>query len=105
MPRRIVAEHDDLDVLQTHAAVFRPTAVIADAHPHDAVHCVEDREPEVSGFEIRFLQMLERSPRLMLMMPGRNLAAFAGNLAFPVDDDCRGSGVRPFSSSVPRTRD
>ena len=101
MPRRVVAEHNDFDILQAHTAIgLRPAAIVADAHAHNAVHGIEDGKPKIARLEIGFLQMLERPPRFVFVMAGQvHLSVFAGDLAFTVDNDCRVEmAILPFSS-------
>ena len=87
--RRVVAEHDEFDALQSHHPVdLRPAAVVADAHPHDRALVLPDVEAEVAGQEIALLQMLEGAGRVVFGMAGQmHLAVLADDLALAVRQD------------------
>jgi hypothetical protein len=99
--RRVVAEHDQLNLLQAeHAPAFRPAAVVADHHPHvDAVEPAhrraDHREAEIAHLEIALLQVLHLALRVELGVPGQmHLAVFQQDLAGRADQD-RGIEVPP----------
>src|SRR5262249_31316187 len=63
---RVVAEHDQLDALQSHHAVgFRPAAIVAYAHADDAAQGAPYGKAEVPRLEIALFQMLERTLRVV----------------------------------------
>src|SRR3984885_3003057 len=89
--RRVVAEHDHFDALQSHDAIgLGPAPVIADAHAHNAAKRAPNRESEVARLEVALFQMLEASLRLGIGVPGQvHFAVFADDAARP-----RGNSVR-----------
>ena len=89
--RRVVAEHDQLDALETHHPVgLGPAPVVADAHPHDAVHGAEHGEAQVAGLEVALLEMLVDLARLGLRMAGdMDLAVLPGDLPLAIDQNGR----------------
>src|ERR1700730_11062930 len=71
LDRRVVAEGNDLDPLQPHDAPgFRPTPVVADAHPDDGVKDAPYFETLVADIEIALFEMLEGSIGQMFGVPG-----------------------------------
>ena len=94
--RRVVAQHDHLDALQPHHAIgLGPAAVVADRHADDAAERAEHREAQVADFEIALLEILERTPRLVLGVAGQvNLAVLAEDAAVLVDENRRVVAMR-----------
>ncbi len=91
MARRVVAEHDHLDVLQAHHAVgLGPAPVIADAHAEVAAHRLPHAKAQVADLEVALLQVLEGAPGLVLGVARQvDLAVLAGDLAGAIDQDRR----------------
>src|SRR3546814_19443555 len=91
MHRRVVAAQDHLCPLQAHDAIgLRPAAVVADAHAEDAADGAPDRKAGIAEREITPLEMLEVTPRFVLVMAGEMpLALFSCDLAVEVDQDRR----------------
>ena len=59
---RVVAERDDLYVLQPHDMEgFEPPPVVADAHPDDRVERAPDLEALIADLEVALLEMLKRA--------------------------------------------
>src|SRR3546814_8915515 len=81
----------DLCPLQAHdAGGLRPAAVVADAHAEDAAEGAPDRKAGIAEVEITLLEMLEGTPRFVLVMAGQmHLAVFSDDLAVAVDQDRR----------------
>src|SRR5207237_359658 len=86
---RVVAERHDLDPLQPHDAPgFRPTPVIADAHPDDRIESPPHPESLVANIEIALFEMLEGCLGQMLRMPGKvDLAVAPDDPAVTLDQD------------------
>src|SRR6202162_2739376 len=91
---RVVAEHNHFDALKAHHSIgFRPAAVVADAHAHDAAEGAPDPETVVARLEIALLEVLMLAVRLRLRVAGEmDLPIFADYGAVPVDED---RGVEP----------
>src|SRR5881396_1819075 len=89
LDRRVVAERHDLDPLQPHDAPgFRPTPVIADAHPDNRIISAPHPEALVADIEIALFEMLEGSIRQMLGMAGKvDLAVAPDDPAIALDQD------------------
>src|SRR5205814_4980665 len=89
--RRVVAEQDELDTLQSHHAIrLGPPAVVADAHAHDRTAIARHRPAEVADLEVALLEMLKRAPRLVLGVAGQmDLAIREDDTASRVDENRR----------------
>src|SRR6266853_5157512 len=89
LDRRVVAEGHDLDPLQPHNAPgFRPSPVVADAHPNDGVKDAPYFEALVADVEIALFEMLEASIGQMLGMPGQvDLAVASDDPPVALDED------------------
>ena len=68
---RVVAEHDQLDPLQSkNPKRFGPASVIANAHSDFATECIECIKTHITHFEIPFLQVLKWKIGFILGMSG-----------------------------------
>ena len=79
--RRVVADQHELGALQPeHPVGLGPTTVVADRHAHDAA----ERAPHLEAFwpdlEVALLEMLERAPRLVLVVTGQMHLPVAADL-------------------------
>src|SRR4051794_40196884 len=89
MERRVVAQQNHLNTLQPHDSIgLGPAPIIANAHSNHAAESSRYRESKVADLEIRFLQMLESAPRLVVGMARQvNFAILECPVALFIDED------------------
>ena len=78
--RRVVSDHHQLDALQPHHAVrLGPPAVVAQRHPHHTVERPPHTETVGRLLEVAPLEVLERTPRLVVLVAGDVHLAVVGH--------------------------